>query len=830
MLNDNYWHEVLKILDHFDSSQDDFFCQVWGNKRLCYENGNYTIDDFDKYCAQLACSAHSQEKPLLIVLPDELPHRIPVLFATVLLRHAYYNLNSTRIPQSVIYFGLMASIREHLLKTSCGDYTLSMLFDQINLKKRKDSYLPNSNLPNPLPPVVFSNIPTNPDSIIDTYNPSWCFIDLGNGDRVNWFPLGLAALQQRQIHAIACIQNPLSETIRLCEKEGWQVFRWPHSIIDGCDSTSVEPLILDGDTINLHSKMYKEVNRVLYAASREAEGSIASNSITVIRKYISGLEQLNVPYQFYEAESSSYWGIYSLSNSKETVYQFINSLQTEGNPLGEILYKCYQTLVEIHDQLQSMDEPPLWKVLTNYCMQEISSDSIRILIFSSEERKRLFSLALLAYYGISTEDLNSINVWIVSIRQFNQWQRFREYHHVQEKVDTYDIPPIDRIWYPLFIGIPRNHARYASIFRLDTLTVLLYPHQINSFKYSIEECEQALQEKHPNNLKTLQTFNQDVRSIVNKQEMIDKSQRILTTTPHQWKVEESKKISIPEIKKIFDIEDRVEEIAWLMKEDDYTTLDEKQLREQSSLEDGDKHQTTLTTDKIMNITFIEGFNIQFPQYATVQLVLRTNKGLELEKRERTACSLRPNDIVLYIHGQRRQNLYQLIVSRVHAHPSIALSVNLIQKWQEEISNCVKGSSMDLDKILTNIRHLGSKIETSQAIRLWVDGQVLCPKNPLDLERIAKILEMPFTLQYHKEIARAATRLRGVHIGLSRRLNQWLQQGAVETRPDQINDLIDPELGITFNDFKDALCLLTVKNVKEEQGIFLISDLGQLLKE
>ena len=110
------------------------------------------------------------------------------------------------------------------------------------------------------------------------------------------------------------------------------------------------------------------------------------------------------------------------------------------------------------------------------------------------------------------------------------------------------------------------------------------------------------------------------------------------------------------------------------------------------------------------------------------------------------------------------------------------------------------------------------------------GRVLCPQDLLDLQRIAEILSMPFTQQYYQEIGRAATRLRGIHIALSRRLNQWLQQDAVATSPDQIDDFIDPKLGITFNDFHDALQLLTVKEIKQENGIFLISDLGNLSKE
>ena len=104
---------------------------------------------------------------------------------------------------------------------------------------------------------------------------------------------------------------------------------------------------------------------------------------------------------------------------------------------------------------------------------------------------------------------------------------------------------------------------------------------------------------------------------------------------------------------------------------------------------------------------------------------------------------------------------------------------------------------------------------------------MCPKDEKDLQRIASVLDMSFVKQYHSQISRAASRLRGLHIGLSRKLNQWLQHGAIEATSEQVNELIDPELGITFNDFQDALHLLTVKETKQVEGLFLTSDLGQL---
>ena len=61
-----------------------FFREVWGHGRLQFGDGANQIDDVDIHSAQLICCAQSQQKPTLIVLPDEASHRIPMLFATVL--------------------------------------------------------------------------------------------------------------------------------------------------------------------------------------------------------------------------------------------------------------------------------------------------------------------------------------------------------------------------------------------------------------------------------------------------------------------------------------------------------------------------------------------------------------------------------------------------------------------------------------------------------------------------------------------------------------------------------------------------------------------------
>jgi len=81
MFTDNYWQNIYAFLNQLEPSQDTFFSEVWGKKRLWFEGGTVQIDEVDLHSAQLACSAQSQQTPILIVLPDELPHRIR-LFST----------------------------------------------------------------------------------------------------------------------------------------------------------------------------------------------------------------------------------------------------------------------------------------------------------------------------------------------------------------------------------------------------------------------------------------------------------------------------------------------------------------------------------------------------------------------------------------------------------------------------------------------------------------------------------------------------------------------------------------------------------------------------
>jgi len=238
--------------------------------------------------------------------------------------------------------------------------------------------------------------------------------------------------------------------------------------------------------------------------------------------------------------------------------------------------------------------------------------------------------------------------------------------------------------------------------------------------------------------------------------------------------------------------------------------------------------------------------VQFDQgwqaYFALDDVINVVSNGRLDKRY--VRSLRHEDRVLIIHGQQRQSLYDLIISRVHKHPSIELHLAMIRRWQEDLrvayvqwctrtgepSELRAYGARDLDGLLRRMQARGSQLVSSLTLSFWLKGFVLCPLDSEDLLRVGEVLNMGFVQTYYKRISQAASRLRGLHRGLSNRLNRWLQDqvtGAIQGNDD---DVIDAELGLTFGDVRNSLLILRIKKIELVNGPFLRSTLGRLEKD
>jgi hypothetical protein len=94
-------------------------------------------------------------------------------------------------------------------------------------------------------------------------------------------------------------------------------------------------------------------------------------------------------------------------------------------------------------------------------------------------------------------------------------------------------------------------------------------------------------------------------------------------------------------------------------------------------------------------------------------------------------------------------------------------------------------------------------------------------------RLGSVLQVPFVVSNYKRIHAAAKRLGGFHRALSRRLNSWLRSQALSGESSADSDIIDADLGITFDDFRSSLMLLRVTDKRPVSGPVFKSRLGRL---
>jgi hypothetical protein len=536
------------------------------------------------------------------------------------------------------------------------------------------------------------------------------------------------------------------------------------------------------------------------------------------------LETLCVPIDFFEAEAANYWGLQSLNRVGAACQQFRLALDEAGSSLLTNLESAAQNLDAARHVVQEHG-CDVWEALTLLCLDK-EADEAQVLTFDSDARARLFVFAMLARYNTTEDDLRDLGVHVASLRQLRA--RASASHSRQLNEGDGLSPNLTLVGLPS----PSATSRLDAALAYRNVHALIYPHQAPVLSQrqgkwgarlwgDIQASVDALGHLSGRPL-TEKVESSESRISLRKAIMIDVrqcSKRKGSAHELIW----SASAPSEEMARLFDSEGG---------DDSFDLTEDSAGREHG----GDRSVSRdLWCSNIVRLTFNHGWQAEYDRDET----LNVSAGGALEQRY--VRSIRVGDQVLLIHGQRRQSLYDLIISRVHKHPSIELHIALIRRWQEDIrisfddwsrkslepEEAIRFGSRDLDGLLRRMREKGSHLTSSLTLGLWLRGLVLCPLDPEDLRRVAEILRMEFAEKHYRRIHQAASRLRGIHRGLSNRLNRWIMGHTDGRETLGTDDVIDSELGLTFGDLENSLLVLRVEQVENLRGTFLQENLGRV---
>lgn len=836
---------------------DDIFQGLWLKRRL--RLGNQDPDLIDEYSARLVCAALRHCTRLFIILPDSQTSRPSLLFATALIRSWY----DSRIQQSdengfhrqkILYFGSVVGVRGQLsqvrIEGNAWELNLSEVFQQQDIGRRqqrvgksKKTKKVSESRPITLPEVITIYSPVDPVAAVEQHSPQWIAIDCSDAESLRWLKPLLQYSLEKQIPILAWGQNPLSECVSEFAECG-QVFTWSSqptlvmapSSQSECKlqfylypdrTTQIQPIVLEGASANKLAISLREASHLLASTFEVASGRFAKDAIRVHWKYLRALESLSVPLEFYEAEALHFWGLKSLGQLSHECKHFREACNQSVVNLAARLEKVHASLETATEHIRNSGSP-LWQVLCDLVVNEPPAREARLVIFSSRARKQLFLLALLAKHNRTEEDLHAVRTWVFSLDELKELRcQYGASANPEEPTIVLTIDPTLRC-HPIFVGLPSPllTPKLLPVLLQEEVDFLLYGHQVPALVRQSKDWVRRLNSNLSDTVALLSQLSglempEDIPSlppIINLAELsgLDAGNitrpRSLGTQP------------------LWQPNDPVSEIARLLESDQALVEDELgiegQLQEDSETDIASEQESWY--ESAIEVHFEHDWHVCFAPDDRINVIVTGEKGQQVDKRYIRA--LKPNDRVIAIPEQRRQSLYDLILSRVHGHPTIELHLALIRRWQQDLELAYRQWRLhgvrNIDELLWQMQQRGSRLTHPMTLRGWLSGNILCPENVEDLHRVADILDMDFVRTHYRRIHKAAKRLRGLHRVLARRLNRWLEEQASGSATSHDDDVIDAELGITFSDFRNSLLILRVQNVTPITGLFLRSSLGR----
>ena len=808
--------ELARAFDELAITQQPTFSQLVRGGRLWYATSAAgTCDLIDDYSSRLICECIAKRSSLLMIWPDSAERRAPLALAAGIVCDSVGRMGEETARGRILYVGADASIRDQFAAVRVGTTALGGVF--VQEFGRGDSRLQRAGPESSLPVVTTIVSPAQPERVIRELRPRWIVVDCGRRNPPSWLPELLEAAKSLGVPVIGWTTLHLSSVVNVWRGHGACVYRWPKasgvperigSLEHLANSNKVAvltPMVLsDEPAVGLSGQMVECYLRLSRHTGR-AQGQLARDALLTGWRYLRLLESLPVPLDLYDAECVHFWGMPSLSRLKATLERFIQALSGD-SPLRTDLSVAYECLTTTDRALREGGEAPLWLAAANLAVEGINPS---VVVFQGRAHRDLFRFALLSKFNISEQDLKDLGVSLAALPDLLSGDGCRD-----SQVTLVGLPSKTAEW------------RLGPVLEHREIRVLLWPHLEDVLHRRAAEWSARLNGgcDGPSPLRLSGNTSRPIERVrMGPTQMVKLSEMRLgtgeqpTSNPALWKRPDAAE-AIRALYASQDVDEDANDEPRVFSQ----PVERAELGNESTEDDW--------VEEALSVQFDDGGQILLPLDDYVNVIRRSPEGVKVEPRY--SRSLRVSDEILLVQGEHRRGVYDLLVSRVHSHPTITPWLQLVDRWHQDLRRAFmdakRRSGATFEGVLAALGKQGSAITTSASVRGWVLGFTLAPSDWQDIQRLGAILDISFAKQYAREIGNAAGQLAGLHRSLSNRLNRWLESedaGAAVLSSAQA--VIDAELGLTIEDFKHSLVRGRIASISQVHGPFLRSHLGHL---
>ncbi len=230
----------------------------------------------------------------------------------------------------------------------------------------------------------------------------------------------------------------------------------------------------------------------------------------------------------------------------------------------------------------------------------------------------------------------------------------------------------------LLVGFPSPilTSKLDSVLVQNNVEILIYSYQNSALVHRIEQWSNALTVNMPKNAEAISKVIGDV-SIPS---LPDTPSRFEMDSEYVISTKYGQKLTKPSTEPLIQSVSSVDEIALLLQTDIETDDDLSfDVKESTDIEITNNVEEDWL-DEAIDIRFDGKWRCLFAPDETINVIYSGPNGEQID--ERYIRSLKIGDRVLFIHGQKKQSLYKLIISRINKNPAIEVHLKLIERWHE----------------------------------------------------------------------------------------------------------------------------------------------------
>ncbi|MBI3137852.1 MAG: hypothetical protein HYZ15_04635 [Sphingobacteriales bacterium] len=818
---------IRKLLLGLPVTRASYFISLWRKGNL-HVPDEYQLDELDRTASKLAVSAVDTNVFTLFCLPDANIARRAAIFSTILTKLARATagrIGSHGRNKRMIYFGTTVKFKHAINATYIDDFSLSDAFlytraiSKVSNSKKGATGAGNSQF---FPEVICVYNPDSPEKSIYEFKPHVVFIDCGREQELKWLRALLTVCRDSQIPVVGWELDPFSSHAEIFESFGGSVVYFPNNDPTNKDRTLADlyldqtiyeilPVVLGGPDCDILNEEIFQQKKILTELTRSVQSSIHANSVKVFWKTLRLLESIPIPVEVYNAEAKSFWGIYSLTEYFIALEKGLQASQVGGGRWNELSIKALTKLKEIYQKVR--DSTPLWNYLSNLCMDRSEIDHLRVVTFPNKSQKQLFSYMLISRLDITEEELlNDSRILLRTLKEFANPSEDDRQIFTKHTID------------PIIVGFPGQYDKdaFSKTLRFNP-KILLFKHQLSSLKSILNEFNRVEKDHLKKTVKSLKRIS-GLNTEVNVPARIDSykiSDYFEEIQLEKIGVKGSTKSPINSLTNIGNLESELGQLF----DTDIDQPDE--VLSKVDITDSTDKERQVFVENGFEIVFEEGFKLRVSDDDKVNIVKQAGIDKVFVR------SVKHGDRLLVVHNSSRESLYDLIISRIHTHPSLEIHMTVLRRWREEFVKKYlfwknKMSGRNLSEFLSILQDKGSDITTTLAVCNWLDGTTLRPYDKMDILRVGEILDISFVKDNYTRIAKAASRIAGIHIALSRKLNTWLQGGLGSNAIDDL-EILDKETGLMVGDLKSSIRIFTVQSINEINESVLVKEIGILEK-